>query len=214
LDRLEYTGDIELDVDGSAKLALRQAFYGKYALGLRSALEQVPEPQLRGVVETRLLGSALPGAKLDGFEVLQRDELDKPALIEMKASLQGFAEVRPGQLLIEPPLMPRLARLASLPVRQTPLLLRESTHQSIKLSVRLRPGTRVLGVNPGVVEDGPRKVSVKDRVNGNVLTLEREILLPAGRISVADYPRFMEFTRAAGALISRPIVVELGRGEK
>jgi hypothetical protein len=211
LDRLEYTGDIELAADGSAKLSLRQAFYGKYALSLRSGLEQVPEPQLRDVIETRLLGSALPGAKLVKFEVEQRDELEKPAFVEMQATLDNFAEARPGQLLIEPPLMPRVARLATLSVRQTPLLIRESTRQRVVLKIHLRPGSRVSGVSQGVLSDGDLRVAVNDKLEGNELTLDREVYIPAGRISVEQYPRFLEFTRTAHGLLTRPLTVELGR---
>jgi tetratricopeptide (TPR) repeat protein len=209
LDRLEYTGEIQLARDGSAKLELRQAFYGKYAVSLRAGLEQVPEPQLRDVIESRLLGSALPGAKLASFEVQQRDELEKPAFVQMQATLAGFAEARPGQLLIEPPLMPRVARLATLPVRQTPLLIRESTRQRVRLAITLSPGSRISGATRGEIKERELSVVVNDRVEGNRLTLDREVYVPAGRISVEEYPRFLELTRAAHGLLTRPVTVEL-----
>jgi tetratricopeptide (TPR) repeat protein len=210
LDRLEYTGTVELAADGSAKLALKQSFYGKYAVSLRAGLEQVPEPQLRDVIESRLLGSALPGAKLLGFEVQQRDELEKPAIVDMQATLADFAEARPGALLIEPPLMPRVARLATLAVRQTPLLIRESTRQRVVLKIKLRPGSRVQGLANGVLSEGELRVAVNDKLVGDELTLDREVYVPAGRISIEDYPRFLELTRTAHGMLTRPLTIELG----
>ena len=209
-DRLEYEGSVELLPNGAARLALRQRFVGKYAIRLRAGLEQVPEGRLHEVLETRLLGQALPGAELVKFDILAQADLDAPLVVEMQATIAKFAEVHPDRIVIEPPLMPRLSRLATLPERQTPLLIREAMHQSARLSIKLAAGTRVWGAQQGRVVEGDFEVVVKDDVSSSTLVLDREVSIAAGRVSAEEYPRFLAFTSEAERLLSQPVVLRLG----
>jgi cellulose synthase operon protein C len=208
-DRLEYEGTVELGEDGSARISLRQSFIGKYAMRLRAGLEQVPEGRLREVVETRLLGQALPGAELLDFSVEAQDDVDAPLVVQMQASVGKFAERRDDQLVIEPPLMPRLSRLSTLPARQTPLLIGEAMHQSSRLTFQLAPGTRVWGTREAQLQHGEHRVVSRDRVQGQTLILDREVSIAAGRVAPADYPGFAAFTREAEQLLSQPIVLRV-----
>jgi hypothetical protein len=209
-DRLEYEGKVRIGPDGSARLALRQRFIGKYAMRLRAGLTQVPEGRLHDVLESRLLGQALPGAELFDHAIEGQGDLDAPLVVEMQAGLGKFAEVGGGRIVIEPPLMPRLTRLAALPERQTPLLIREAMHQSARLEIALEPGTRVWGTREGVVEQGDYRVVARDSVSDRTLVLDREVSIAAGRVSPADYPRFLAFTRDAEQLLAQPIVLTRG----
>ncbi|HWO11679.1 MAG TPA: DUF3857 domain-containing protein, partial [Polyangiaceae bacterium] len=206
-DRLEYEGTVRLGASGSARLSLRQRFVGKYAIRLRAGLTQVPEGRLHEIIESRLLGQALPGAELLDFSIEGQKDLDAPLVVEMQAGVGNFAEVDPERTVIEPPLMPRLTRLATLPERQTPLLIRESMHQSARLLIQLAPGTKVWGQRTGKVESGEYLVEARDAVQGDVLVLDREVSIAAGRVSPADYGRFLSFTREAEELLSQPIVL-------
>ena len=206
-DRLEYEGKVLLGAGGSARLSLRQRFVGKYAIRLRGGLTQVPDGRLHEIIESRLLGQALPGAELLDFAIEGQKDLDAPLVVEMQAGVGHFAEVDAERSVIEPPLMPRLTRLATLPERQTPLLIRESMHQSARLEIALRPGTSVWGTRQGKVESGEYSVSARDSVQGDVLVLDREVSIAAGRVSPADYGRFLRFTREAEELLSQPIVL-------
>jgi tetratricopeptide (TPR) repeat protein len=206
-DRLEYEGKVVLGAGGAARLALRQRFVGKYAIRLRGGLTQVPEGRLHEIIESRLLGQALPGAELLDFRVEGQDDLDAPLVVEMVAGVRNFAEVDAQRSVIEPPLMPRLTRLATLPERQTPLLIRESMHQSARLEIALEPGTQVWGTRQGTVESGEYSVVARDAVEGDVLVIDREVSIAAGRVSPADYGRFQRFTREAEELLSQPIVL-------
>jgi hypothetical protein len=103
--------------------------------------------------------------------------------------------------------MPRLTRLASLPERQTPLLIREAMHQSARLTIRLAPGTEVWGTQAGSVKEGDYQVVARDSVNGDTLVIDREVAIAAGRVSPEGYPRFLAFTREAERLLSQPIVL-------
>jgi hypothetical protein len=114
--------------------------------------------------------------------------------------------------VIEPPLMPRLSRLATLPARQTPLLIAEAMHQSTRLSFQLPPGTRVWGTQQSELKHGEHRVTSKDRVVGRTLVLEREVSIAAGRVPPADYPAFAAFTREAERVLSQPIVLRNDAG--
>jgi len=209
-DRLEYEGKVRLGPDGSARLALRQRFVGKYAIRLRAGLTQVPEGRLPEILEGRLLGQALPGAQLFGHSIEGQSDLDAPLVVEMQAAVGKFAEVGPDRIVIEPPLMPRLTRLATLPERQTPLLIREAMHQSARLEIAIEPGTEVWGLRQGEVREGEYRVTARDSVSGGTLVLDREVSIAAGRVSPADYPRFLAFTREAEQLLAQPIVLTRG----
>jgi hypothetical protein len=209
-DRLEYAGKVALSANGSAQLMLRQRFVGKYAIRLRAGLTQVPEGRLHEVIESRLLGQALPGAELVDFSVEGRDDLDAPLVVQMVARVGKFAEVDNGRIVIEPPLMPRLTRLAALPERQTPLLIREAMHQSARLEIAIGPSTQVWGLRQGEVQEGQYRVVARDEVKGGVLVLDREVSLAAGRVSPADYARFLAFTQQAEQLLAQPIVLTTG----
>jgi hypothetical protein len=203
---------VRIGRDGSARLWLRQRFIGKYAIRLRAGLTQVPEGRLHDVLESRLLGQALPGAELLEHAIEGQNDLDAPLVVEMQAGVAKFAEVDGDRVVIEPPLMPRLSRLAALPERQTPLLIREAMHQSARLEIALEPGTQVWGAREGKVEQGDYRVIARDSVKDGVLVLDREVSIAAGRVSPAEYPRFLAFTRDAEQLLAQPIVLTRGAG--
>jgi hypothetical protein len=156
------------------------------------------------------LAQALPGAQLFDHAIEGQGDLDAPLVVEMQVGAGKFAEVGPDRTVIEPPLMPRLTRLASLPERQTPLLIREAMHQSARLEIALEPGTEVWGTRQGEVREGEYRVVARDSVNGDTLVLDREVSIAAGRVSPADYPRFLAFTREAEQLLAQPIVLSKG----
>jgi tetratricopeptide (TPR) repeat protein len=206
-DRLEYEGKVRIAEDGSADVALRQRFVGKYAIRLRAGLTQVPEGRLHEVIEQRLLAQALPGATLVDFAVEGQNDLDAPLIVDMQAKVERFAEVDADRIVIEPPLMPRLTRLATLAERQTPLLIREAMHQSARLEIALRPGTQVWGLRQGEVKQGDYSVTAHDAASDTALVLDREVSIAAGRVSPADYARFVTFTRDGEQLLAQPLVL-------
>ena len=57
---------------------------------------------------------------------------------------------------------------------------------------------------------GERRIQLKDRLDRDHLILERRVVLPAGRVQVADYPRFLSFARSADDALSASIRVRLG----
>jgi tetratricopeptide (TPR) repeat protein len=197
-DSVVYSGNVELSADGSARIELTETFHGKYAMGLRTALAEVPESRLRDTIESRLLGRELRGARLRTYRIERLDDLDAPLVIRMSADVPNFAQPSGGELIVPPPFVPRLGQLTVLPARQTPLLLRDAMKREVELKIRLPRGYRLRSTaSRSSVGYGEHTVQVNDVADGSGLTMKRVVDLAAGRIQPVDYPRFVDFTRRA-----------------
>lgn len=209
-DGIVYRGQVKLRADGSADIELDQQFFGRMGVGMRRNLQQIPDEQLAPAVESKLLARALPGARLRKLEVLDREDLDKPVTFHMQVELSNFAHRRGNSLVIKPPLMMRIGTFATLEARQTPLLLVEATHSEVQLSIQLPKGSTFAHLpEPTNLQDGDRTLTIRDRVEGEILYLSRKMDLPAGRIPVASYGTFRAFTQSVDDATSREILVTL-----
>jgi cellulose synthase operon protein C len=211
LDGASIEGTAVLAADGSATLSLVQSFHGKYATGLRSVLTQLADRQIRDAIETRLLGGALRGVELEKYDIAGVTDPDAPIRITTTSRVRAFAQSVGGTLVIQPPSFgPRLSQFATLPARQTPLLLVESVAQNVKLSIELPPGASVMASAPAQrIENGERVVLLKDSASGKNLVLERSVSLPAGRVQPNDYAAFLDFTRRADEALTGSVRVKL-----
>jgi hypothetical protein len=210
-DLVSFEATGQLEATGSLRMVLSQHFGGRLAMALRNGLSQLPEKRLREAIESNLLARSLPGAELIEYDVRQRDDLDAPLVVNMTVDVPRFAQNTRGTLVLEPPFSLPLARIASLPKRQTPLLIQESVHRRVRVELQLPDGVQVAGLTPATVEDGGRKVTVKDRIDAGLLVLDREVLIPAGRIQPNEYAAFARFARRADDALSRSIRIQLGR---
>ncbi|MEJ7730816.1 MAG: hypothetical protein WKG00_16560 [Polyangiaceae bacterium] len=209
-DGVSYRGTVALASDGSATLDLEQQFEGRFAIGLRTALETLPEARLKDTIESRLLPQALPGARLANLEVKNLADLDAPLILAMKIEHTTFARARGSELALSPPFQMNLLSLAALPSRETPLYLSEqlSNRTVVDLRIKLPAGARVTTeLAPWSADDDGRKVTVNDRLDKGVLVLDRVVDIPAGRVQPDRYPAFQSFARRADAALRRDVVV-------
>ncbi len=210
IDGIVYEGKVELRTDGSAIIEFDQRFVGKLGIGIRGNLEQLPEEQLKGVVESKLLARALPGARLVSLEVVDRDNPDKPLTLHMKAEVSDFARRRGNSLVIRPPFLLKVSPLAALETRQTPMLLPEATHSEIRLQIQLPKGsTLAMPPKSEELKDGDRYLRVRDAIEGETMKLDRVLDLPAGRVQLDEYATFRQFTLSVDELASREVVINL-----
>lgn len=213
-DRIATTGSVALASDGTAKLKLVQRYHGKYAIILRSRLNNVPDARLKDVIEAQVLGLALPGARLEELQVSELEDLDRPLGLTMVARAPSFAKSQGGALVVDVPFLPRLGNLAELPTRETPVYLSEqiATDLTVRLSVALPAGATVETLSePGDLKNGGRAVVIKDRLDGRKLVLERSVQVPAGRVPPERYAAFRTFVRGADAALHRPVRIKLKR---
>ncbi len=214
LDEVAVDGRVQLAEDGSAELELAQSFHGKYAMALRSVVAEFSAQQLRDAIESQLLGRSLRGVRLLEHKVEGVDDPDAPIVIKTKSTMRTFAQAIGGSLLIQPPFTTRITQFASLPSRQTPLLIVEPTQQSVRLEVTLPRGAELQSsVGSRRVEDGERKIVVEDKAQGGKLTLQREVYIPSGRIQPDAYPKFLDFARRADDALLSSVRVRVRAGK-
>jgi hypothetical protein len=211
LDHASTDGTIALSADGNATFELVQTFHGKYATGLRGALIELPERQIRDAIEGRLLGGPLRGVELSEYKIDGVSDPDAPIRITTRSRSRAFAQEVGGVLIVQPPAFgPRLSQLAKLATRQTPLIIVDAASQSMKLTITLPKGA-VIEAKPRAqrIADGERSVDVRDRVEDKKLVLERNVTLPAGRVQPGEYAAFKEFTRRADEAVSGSVRIRL-----
>ena len=210
VDGVVYEAAGELLADGSARLEIKQKFVGKLGMGLRASIEQLAESRLHDIVESRLVGRALPGAKLVSMTVENQENLDEPLVLAMTVEVPELAQRRGNELAIDPPLALQISQLASLPSRETPLLMTEPTYAEIRFSLKLPEGARAKLPQPTFeVKDAERLVRIKDRQEGGLLVLDRLIDIPSGRVEPSAYPSLKSFARDADEAMSREIVIAM-----
>jgi cellulose synthase operon protein C len=209
-DGIHYQGKAQLRADGSALVDLTFRFQGRFAMVVRNTVAELSERQLKDFVESRLLGQALRGARLKQFHFEKFDDLDAPLLLTAETEVQSFAQPSGDLLLITPPFQPRLGQLATLPERQTPLIVTEANHQSLNLEIELPKGATVLDKpSPTELADGERSIAVRDELLPGKVRFSRDVVLPAGRVQPSAYPAFVTFTREADNALSSSLRVKV-----
>lgn len=209
IDSISFEGNIKLSANGSALIDFDQIFAGRYGAALRQGLTEIGEGRIEDVIESQILAKNVKGAMLREHEVRELDNRDVPMSIRMQAEVSRFALREGADLVFEPPFAPRLSQFATLPTRQTPLLMRTDQDWRVKLEVELPKGAKVEGVASSELTFDTMTVSVKDRMEGDKLTIERRVRVPAGRVSPDDYARFVRFTRDADQALGREVRVRL-----
>lgn len=210
LDGVAFEGRAVVRDDGSATLDIVQRYGGRIGTQMRSVLDRIAPGQLRDFAETRLVGRNFAGARVKEVTVEDKDDLDKPVTVRISADAPDLLRSAGGNVATLKPVFPlKLVQLATLPERQTPLLLGSSSHAQVLFKV-VFPDTWKMPADlpPGETKDGERLVTVHDRVEGHTITLDRRVNVPAGRVQPgADYAKFVQFTQDGDALLEREIAV-------
>jgi len=215
-DGVVHRGKVLLAADGSARLELTEEFHGRYAIAVRSALSKVEavgaglEERRRELVEQRMVGPKLPGARVVSVTLPNLDDLDAPLTMGLVLEAPNLARRNDRGLQLDVPFLGSLGGLVALPTRETPLYVEESAKTLVELTVTLPKGARLVSTLETATLDDPRlRVHVADAWKGGVLRLEREADLPAGRVASEDYPAFRELVRRADQVLNQPVRIEL-----
>ena len=178
---------------------------------MRNVLEQLPDANLKPFVESRILARALPSGRLAKLSVEDRDSLDKPLTLKMEIEVSAMARKRGDTLTFHTPFMMLIGSVATSETRQSPLLLGESTHSEVHLTISLPDGaTLTTTLDKGVLRDEERSYSVADEASPGKLVINRTLDIPAGRVSVNQYPGFRIFALGVDSSTMREFTVRLG----
>lgn len=211
-DAMTHAGTAKLRADGSATLELRMTYAGRLAIGLRGALETLPEARLQEAIEQKLLPPLVPGARVASLAIENRDALDAPITLVLGLEVSSFARVEGRRLVVSPPFSLGISGLARLPRRETPLLLSDGAAKrfSVALRLELPPGATVGSrLDPITGKDGGRSFRVADRAEKGAIVLEREASIPAGRVLPEAYGAFAGFAHAVDEAFDRDVVITL-----
>ncbi len=209
LDGVDFQGRADLRADGSADLLLSSTYTGKLAIGMRSVFTRVPEAQRDDFVETRLLGRNIPGAKLRKLELIALDDVTQPFVVKMRAEVKELVRTQGGRRTLKGLFPLRLGELATLPKRQTPMLLGSPSHVEVHFEVVVPDGVTLPSSLPhGEAKHQDRVVQVNDSIRGKAIFLNRLVDIPAGRVMPGDdYASFVEFVRKSDALLESEIAI-------
>lgn len=206
-DGVRLEGKAALAEDGSASVELVQRYEGRMGIRLREVFDRIPQNRHRELVETQLLSSNIPGARLKDLKIESAADVTAPFVLRMQADVPQLARQVGSRLVLKSLFPVSIAQVASLPERQTPLLLASSSHVEVNFAITVPNGIALPGaLTGGVLKDGDRSITVADSVAGQTLTLNRVVDIPAGRVQPgADYARFVAFTQKADQLLEREI---------
>jgi hypothetical protein len=209
---VSHVGTIDLAADGSAIIKVTQEYHDRWAFQLRKWLSEVSDARRAEEVEARLLGLALPGARVKDLDVENLDDIDAPMRLELAIEAPGLARLGESELILELPFLGSLGRLVRLPTRQTPLYIGErlATRTRIEFTVRLPPGAEVISAGDDVaIEDGRITVITRTKKVKGGIHVVRELILPAGRIQPADYADFRARVLEADEALTAPIRIRM-----
>ncbi|NUP11160.1 MAG: hypothetical protein HOW73_34375 [Polyangiaceae bacterium] len=214
-DGVVHRGKAVLSADGSARLTIDQSYTGRLAIVLREQIQKIGDDEkLRSAVESEILSSAIPGARLASLEVLGMNDLDDPLVLRLDIEVTAFAQKSRNLLVIPPPFSStvHLGMFATVEKRETPLMIpppvavRIEVDMTIELPKGATTGPALAGQEK---ENDGRTFKVDDRAENGRYVVHRIVDIPAGRISPDAYPSFVAFARAADEALHQDIVVRL-----
>lgn len=209
---VSHKGTITLRADGSAQIQLTQEYHDRWAFQLRKWLNGVSENRRKEELEARLLGLALPGARVEKLDLPNLDDIDEPVRLSMTIEAPNLARLAEGELVLDVPFMGSVGRLVRLPIRESPLYIDErfATRTRIDFTIVLPDGATVASALAAKSIDDPQIVAkVRYQQKKRVLAVEREVSLPAGRILPKDYAAFRAKVLEADDALTSPIRLRL-----
>lgn len=213
-DHTQVTVQLTMASDGVAQGTVEETHSGGEAVRWRSLLGRTPNTERQGALEESYVADVLPGAEVTGLEILQEEELELEVTIVYQVRGIRLGETpSPGVLRVVLPYHSELASgYASLPTRETPLVVRAPVDERVLFEVELPQGAtaRLPATAHSITPAGeftleaPRGSSARSSIR-----LERRITLHAGRIEPEAYEAFATFCRDVDRLEQQEIMVSL-----
>jgi tetratricopeptide (TPR) repeat protein len=210
VDGVRYEARAILHDDGSAAMELACTFSGNRGIAWRNALDQVAQAKLHDFVERELVAPSFAGGHVRDMKAEGANRPDEPLVVRLQVEVPELAKMMTGGALeVQPPFAPRLAQLAALPERHTPMIRPSHWYSEVHMQVVLPQGMKPpADMARGEARDEDAVVTVKDSASDGAIQFDRVIDLPAGRVEPGEqYAKWQKFVRDADALLGRELRV-------
>ncbi|HUT99862.1 MAG TPA: hypothetical protein VM425_00320 [Myxococcota bacterium] len=207
--RLEMTLAASGDLSGRGTESIPTA----QAPAFRALLSSFSPNRRRQALEAGL-GNYFSGARLESYKIRNLANPDLPLVIEYDLNVPGFAHLQAGSLVIREGFYPyRLGQgLAHSQSRSLPLMIGAETRTATSVVLRLPKGARPQLPPPADFAAPLSKFSYRSGAQDDLMTIEKTLLVKAGRVAPADYPAFRDFCRRVDTIDDREIVINLSGG--
>ncbi len=197
-DRKTIDVDVHLEADGSAHLVVTETYRGAGAVGWRSQLEEVPAAQLETLFDQRYVALQMPGARMTDLRITGREDPEQPIVLRYEFDVAEVgredrgARVIPG--LFTARLAPALARAAR---RTTTQVLPGGVDFEATVRFHLPSGASVETLPPVREMSGQHgaRASYAATQAGDVITIQRSVVVPRMRITPEEYEQHAAFCR-------------------
>ncbi|MBK8171305.1 MAG: hypothetical protein IPK60_13295 [Sandaracinaceae bacterium] len=210
-DLLSVEVDVRLGDDSTARIDVVETLHGAGAIAWRNQLENIPAAELERRFEEGYVARLVPGAVLAALEIQGRDENEAPLVMRYSFDVRGYGRHVGGRWVLSSLFPTQLqAAYAQRAARTLPELI--ATPLDRRLVVRFHASSDALpAALPEVRIAGPQGASVHivSAVDGDKLTITRDLSLPLMRIEPADYPAFAVFCRQADEAESRELTFRM-----
>ncbi|HEX7476575.1 MAG TPA: DUF3857 domain-containing protein [Polyangiales bacterium] len=213
-DSRKFSLEVSLHADGSAHIDALEALHGSEAISWRTQLEKIPAPELRRRFEQDYVSRLFPGARLSSLQVTGREQNQPDLSLAYAIEVQSFGRRVEGGLALPPILSTELsssfARTAS---RKTTELIPTPVHSQLIVRIHLPAGAKAPAPTPAIALTaafaGRPSFTEQTSADHDVLVVERNLTLPAMRVSPEQYPVFTEFCRRVDQAEGREMPIGL-----
>lgn len=206
-DAFVVQGTLDIDDDGSARASMELRFRDRPAMAFRAVRARVDDAEWKRFVEQGLLATSFPSWHTELLETEGAGDREADLVVRVRGSAPFWLDARGSH---RSPFTINLRPYVTLESRQTPLLLETPTGVHVVLRVR---GAQQAKPKPPIA---PRAVSlsngvfrVDDRLEGDVLILDRTSFVAPERVSAEAYPAWASTLREGLALVEREFAVTL-----
>ena len=204
---------LTLATDGTATGEIEEEFHGREAVRWRALLARTPEDERMGMFEEDYVADVLPGAEVTELEIQNESTLGEALIVTYRISSLRLGESpAEGTLRLLLPYQSELASgFASLPSRQTALVIHAPQDETISFEIRLPDGATAQ-LPPPVQAIDPRgeyRLTAPAEQPPGTILLERHISLHPGRVEPSRYATWSSFCRTVDRSEQQPITVRL-----
>ncbi len=214
IDKQTIEMSFNLLSNGQAAGSVKESLTGILAARWRSEFERNRGIDRDKRFEETYLSSAIQGARLEHLGIENLDNPQKPLILNYQVAVPGFARMEGSALIIEAPHPLTLVKQAGgLPARATPLVLAARVNKKVTASISLPRGYTAKIATPSInpISSEWGTATSWHEVKGRVARFGYEAGLFTDRISVLEYPAFLDFARSVDRLSELKLSVIVSR---